>query len=38
MTEHDYIRAFYERGITVALLAEAYGKTEAQIIKIIKSK
>ena len=38
MTESDYIRAFYECGITIPLLAEAYGKTEEQIIRIIKSK
>jgi hypothetical protein len=38
MTESEYIRAFYERGITVALLAETYSKTEEQIIRIINSK
>lgn len=38
MTEPDYIRTFYACGFTVALLAEAYGKTQEQIIRIFKCR
>jgi len=38
MTEKDYIRAFYECGMSIYEIAKMYGKTEEQIIRIIKSK
>jgi aryl-alcohol dehydrogenase-like predicted oxidoreductase len=37
MTEKEYIIAFYECGITIPLLAEAYGKSEDAIRRIIKN-